>query len=427
MRSVALLIACFGIALTAAGCDPFTERQYVREGIGPNLSTDNIADRTQLQNTYINHICQQAGLASATCSDDSANANTWTMFVQAGMNDIDQRCDAYLTWLDAQRRDREPILRQLATTAAATSAIMTVSGAGTDSLTIVAEAFGLASAAYSNWNSRLLLEVNHSTVQTLVYTRQTDFRNLIAKQSVPDRPRALYLLRNYLRICLPITIETDINTSVTLVQRDAGGAVKGRPVVGTSAAPLTARQTVSLPQRPKPEVVPAYSEILDPYNSKVHTKTYVSSLLSALCAPDELATLNKGSVGPTTKAEIAIFEASYGPTRRSKTRRNGKLDAEEADEVTGLGPCIPGGGKNYFEKRTYPENKEGADALGKLIIALSKVEAGGQLPTNASLEGARAKIKAVRADPNIRAKLTLTLPDSMSDQVTPDLLSALPK
>jgi hypothetical protein len=223
MRWVA---ACGSVALAllTSACDP-RDRTYFSEGVGTSLYTSETVDAVAAQDAYLDALCGTSGCA------------TPMELVQTGMNDIDRRCDAYLSWLDARRRDKEPILTEIGAVGSATSAIMLASGVGVTPIGIVAQAFGLATQTYSNWNSRLLLEVDHSTVQTVVYTRQTDFRNTIAMQSVPDRARAIYLLRNYLRICLPLTIETDINTSVKLAQLGAGAAVPANPVVQTAMPP----------------------------------------------------------------------------------------------------------------------------------------------------------------------------------------------
>jgi hypothetical protein len=230
MRFIAALLTCVAVALTLAGCDPVTERRYITEGAGVDLYTADREQQIALQNQYIDFICAQAG---QSCPDGN-----WTTFVQAGMNDIDQRCDGYLTWLDGRRRDREPVLAELSALNAATHAIMTVTGSSPTSLDIVTAAFGLASATFSNWNSRLLLAVNQSTVQDVVYTSQGQFRDKIKVYVVPDRPMAIYLLRNYLRLCMPITIEANINTTTTLVQRGAPlAAVQGTVVKTITPAP----------------------------------------------------------------------------------------------------------------------------------------------------------------------------------------------
>src|SRR5262249_17997600 len=132
------------------------------------------------------------------------------------------------------RRDKEPILAELSAINSAVHAVMTVTGSSPKSLDIVTAAFGLATATYNNWNSRLLISVNQSTVQQIVYKAQGDFREKIKTYSVPDQPTAIYLLRNYLRLCMPITIEASINTTTTLVLNDAPVAARKNLVVSTT-------------------------------------------------------------------------------------------------------------------------------------------------------------------------------------------------
>jgi hypothetical protein len=268
------------LALLTAACDP-SDRAYVREGIGTRLETPGIVDQTVTEDSYLAQLCAQG---------DCGGRNDYTTIVQAGMNDIDRRCDAYLTWLDARRRDKEPILNQIAAVGATTGAILTATSAGAVPLAIAGQAFGLASLTYSNWNSRLLLAVDHSTVQTIVYSRQTDFRNQIRNLRVLDRPQAIYLLRNYLRICLPITIETDINTSITLVQRGDAVAAKTNPVVKL-ARPAIIRDV----RAPLVRVIPSGTsgEPTDP--------VLIASIRKALCLSES------GSLDETTHKRLGIY------------------------------------------------------------------------------------------------------------------------
>jgi hypothetical protein len=222
MRFIATALVCAGVLLTAAACDPVTERKYFTEGAGIDLYTSDRASQTELLKQYINFVCGQAG------PDCGGN---WTTFVQAGMNDIDLRCDVFLTWLDARRRDKEPVLEEISMLNTTTNTVMAAAGASSKSLQIATAAFGLATATYTNWNSRLLISVNQSTVQTIVYTRQQDYRSTISSYIVPDQPTAIYLLRNYLRICLPTSIEADVNTTPTLVQRGNPADAKNNPVI----------------------------------------------------------------------------------------------------------------------------------------------------------------------------------------------------
>ena len=231
MRRVAFVLACVGVALAVAGCDPVTERRYITEGAGVDLYTADRAQQIELQKQYMSFVCEQA--------DISCPPADWMTFVQAGMNDIDQRCDGFLTWLDARRRDKEPVLNEITAISTATHSIMNVTGASQKSLGIVVAAFGLATDTYTNWNSRLLLAINQSTVQEVVYTGQQKLRDKIGSFRINDQPSAIYVLRNYLRLCMPTTIEATVNISAMLVQRDAPVEATQNTVVKSVTRPIT--------------------------------------------------------------------------------------------------------------------------------------------------------------------------------------------
>ena len=224
MRRVGTTAFGVGLALLTAGCN-WTEGRYFREGVGTELYTSELVASAPIQEVYLGYICQQAGLTviaagdALQCSPAGMGPREWTMVVQAGLNDIDQRCDAYLAWLDNKRRSAAPILQQIHDMRTATEAIMRVSGLGADPIVIAGTAFGLASATFTNIQSRLLLEVNHATVQTIVLTRQKEYRQGLMRLAIENRPAAVHALRSYLRICMPFTIETEINNTVTLAER----------------------------------------------------------------------------------------------------------------------------------------------------------------------------------------------------------------
>jgi hypothetical protein len=228
MRGVLHWAACAAAALSFAGCDPIADRRYATEGAGVDLYTSDSARQIYLLNQYISFVCEQSG---PSCG------SSWTTFVQAGMNDIDLRCDGFLTWMDARRRDREPVIAEISAINAAVHSIMTVTGSSPTSLDIVTAAFGLASATYANWNSRLLFSINQSTVQEIVYKSQGQYREKIKGWDISDQPTAIYVLRNYLRLCMPTTIEASINTIATLVQRDRPAEAQKNLVVTNTAPP----------------------------------------------------------------------------------------------------------------------------------------------------------------------------------------------
>jgi hypothetical protein len=251
MRSARAVAACIGLATTLAACNPAADYRYFREGIGTDLYWDGLPAATQLQEAYFAHICRQAGLPLVTdgdtvfCNYPTIGAQGWGVFVQAGFNDIDLRCDSYLAWLDNKKRSAAPILKQLSAMSAATQAIMNAADAGPKSITLVGIAFGLAADTFLNVNSRLLQEINHSTVQSVVLGNQHDFRSTNLNVVVDNKPAAVYLIRNYLRICMPFSIEMSINNTVTLFQRGGADALREKPLL-TRTAPATSTTSAAI-------------------------------------------------------------------------------------------------------------------------------------------------------------------------------------
>jgi hypothetical protein len=235
----AIAVACIGLAAITSGCDPL-ERRYFREGAGVDLYTAELGERTNLQDLYLGYICRQAGLSTLAsgeqipfCDFSSLGTVGWMLLVQAGMNDVDQRCDAYLTWLDYKKRWSGAVTQEIQDTQTATNLILSATETSPGPIAIVGAAFGFATHTFTNFNSRLLLEVDQSTVQSVVLTRQKQFRSDLPKV-IDNRAAAVYALRSYLRLCLPMTIETQINTTVKLFERGGTAALenaKAHPMI----------------------------------------------------------------------------------------------------------------------------------------------------------------------------------------------------
>lgn len=232
-----------------SGCSP-DNAMFSNGGVGTDLYSSSASASARLEDLYIGLLCDRAGLQTVGAGDSLACAslgpvsNNWTLIVQAGMNDIDRRCDEYLTWLDDRKRSQVPILKQLGDTATATQAIMTIAGTGANAIGIVGVAFGLAANTFTNINSRLLYEVNHSTVQSIVLGNNNRFRQDLMGVNINNRPAAIYALRSYLRLCMPYTIETQINNAVTLFE------VGGVASAGANPSPLISGLNVETVQVP---------------------------------------------------------------------------------------------------------------------------------------------------------------------------------
>jgi hypothetical protein len=239
MRRVVRFIACAALAILAAGCTAL-EGQYFRKGIGTELAWTDVATATELQNIYLDHLCRQAspfvGAEAPGCVSEAIPPTRWPLIVQAGMNDIDLRCDAYLAWLDQKKRENAAILAEIGTIRFAVDALINPAispGVGPRTLAAVTAAFGLATGTLTNVNA-LLLQVDHTTVQSVVFINRQSFRESVLKLAIDNKPMAIHALRSYLTICMPMTISANINATVTVYQQAGPGAIDRFPLVSTS-------------------------------------------------------------------------------------------------------------------------------------------------------------------------------------------------
>ena len=248
----------------------------------------------------------------------------------------------------------------------------------------------------TNYNSRLLFEIDTSTVQALVLGRQRDFREGLTRIAFNNKPAVEDALRSYLRICLPFTIETEVNNVITVFQRTGGDAPTPLISAETSAAsvaasrtftmaPLTSRQPVNLVKQraelPKSDRVEAL------FLAKGFTDDDVDAVQDALC-------VSRGPVGPKTRTGVLIFEEFMGDL--PEVKEDGKIT--DQGEFTALltsqqGPstCDKARFRNIFEYKTLNR----PEALrGFILILNSKVAAGEPVKDTAQLD-----------DPALRAKI----------------------
>jgi len=422
MRCAGIVAGCIALALLVSGCDT-TDSRYFRYGIGTDLYSEDIVQTTQFQDIYLTELCRQALPLLSTSESDCLNSrlgqNEWDLIVQAGLNDVDRRCDSYLAWLDDRRRTNNAVLKELGDIAVASQAIMRVSGVGANPITLAGLAFGLAANTFTNVNSRLLLEVDKTTVQTLVLRRRSDYRLQLQDVRVVNKPGVVHALRSYLNICTPFTIETDINATITVFQQ-AGSAALDRkgPLVSpmTAGAPLRATQTIVEPKRP--DIVPNPFPAL--FDEKL-SKTEAERVLNGLC-------FNKNA--PTGQGDQVLASALIRVYQEDqKFALGAKLTRTDRETITKQTDC--GVAQNYYERKTFANTTSAqatrisAAALPAFIKLLNRSKVGGQIDTTMSLSAARQKIEAVRTDPLVAAKLTFELPKELKNQATPDLPDAL--
>jgi hypothetical protein len=430
---------CVGSALLVAGCNP-NDKSYFRSGIGTELYTVDTATATELQNIYLDYLCRQAisyiGADVPSCAQQIIADKNWPTIVQAGMNDIDARCDSYLAWLDQRKRENAGILAEIGAVRIAVDALTNpgiAPGISPIALAAVSAAFGLATNTVNNFNS-LLLQVDHTTVQSVVFINRRDFRENVRTLAIENKPMAVHALRSYLTICMPMTIAANINSTVTVFQQAGSGSLQKGALVSTKTIAPPARARDHAPtgptDRPGLEVNrPEFARFFKDYQPSKFPISTIELLQNVMCVP--LGEVGKApEVNATTAFHIAIFEetSTVRPQDARKIARDGRIDTIERDLLLGESNCNRDLVQNYFERRIM--NNGAITDAGPIIRLLNKEKLPGQsdLPLTTSLNDARTRIAQVRQSIAAKAGNVGKIKDrplSMVGQWTRDLQEAL--
>jgi hypothetical protein len=420
---VAALAGVLFASIIAAGCNLQGDLRFANEGVGTNLYSTDVRRQNQIQQLYYGYLCGQANLPLAGTSPEGLPICNfpvfatlhWNSLVQAGMNDIDTRCDAYLAWYDSRKRSQQPVISQINTTARLVNAILLAYAPTSAAIGVVAEAFGFAQATVNNYHSRLLYEIDTSTLQALVLGNQRSFRDGIADLRFQTKPAVEHALRSYLRICMPFSIETEVNNVLTVVKR-SGEAPP--PLITTDSVeaavdatkPRTAEQRVTVVHVTPPPPIPESPEVRKLFSVANYDENDLATLQKALCVPPG----EYGSVGERTKIAYAIFETYV--SGQPSIKKDGMVSSRnEYARAIKYGDCDVGRFRNIFEA----EQLGNADDVAVLADEMKQVP-GFAAPASPDLNGMRSNIAAANA-----FHQTNNPDGAASDEVTPALFDKM--
>ena len=423
---VAALASVLFASIVAAGCNLQGDYRFANEGVGTNLYSTDVRRQNQIQQMYYGYLCGQANLPLAgtspeglpICNFAAFSTLHWNALVQAGMNDIDTRCDAYLAWYDSRKRSQQPVISQINTTARLVNAILLAYAPTSAAIGVVAEAFGFAQATVINYHSRLLFEIDTSTLQALVLGNQRSFREGVAELKFQTKPAVEHALRSYLRICMPFSIETEVNNVLTVVKR-RGDAPP--PLINTHSVaaavdatkPRSAEQRVTAVRVTPPPPIVETPEVKKIFAIGGYDENDLLTLQRALCVPNgEL-----GTVGPRTMVAYAIFETYVAG--QPSVRKDGMVSSRnEYARAIKHGNCDRGRFRNIFEA----EQLASANEVAVLADEMKFLGIAGFVapPAGAGLDAMRANIAAANAHFQIGS------PDgAAADEATPELFARM--
>ena len=233
LRSAPILFFC----ILLCGCG---DRSLLADGPGTALQVNDTVDRAKLQGDYFRLVCAATSLprndgpgGPCPVSDDPG----WRRVVFVAMNDIDDRCEAYVSSLRRIHREQETVQSELVKVASSTDRVLGIvldKTKSVNTLLLVQQAFGVARESLSAYYSRLLLAISPDLIQQTLLKRQTAFRvglnegvpvDLAKKPGdapktetrriiIASRADAYYVIRVYLRLCLPETLEASLNEGI---------------------------------------------------------------------------------------------------------------------------------------------------------------------------------------------------------------------
>lgn len=137
--------------------------------------------------------------------------------VAAGIHYADVRCERYMDALVHFNRIRETSSRQVNFAGAASAAALAVLKASTELIGLAPLGFGLVDQTINNIGRGLLYDLPPHVVKQLVERQQDAYLKAVAKEYT-SRPHAMQAIQGYATLCLPSTIENEVNRAIAATE-----------------------------------------------------------------------------------------------------------------------------------------------------------------------------------------------------------------
>lgn len=205
------VIGGVSVALCAAilaGCTPATFQEKLSNYVGnkPDLDGTDVTAYVTNQNKVMEEFAKLAGV-------NPAAGGEWRQVIDAGIHYVDVRCDRFMDSLFWFNRARETSSRQIQYTGAALGAALAVLEASKNAIGLTPLGFSLFDQTVNNLGAGLLFSLNPSTVRVLVEKKQEAYVRSLSP-SYTNKAIALQVIQNYAAICLPPSIETEVERAI---------------------------------------------------------------------------------------------------------------------------------------------------------------------------------------------------------------------
>jgi hypothetical protein len=292
------------------------------------------------------------------CENITQGNNKWDSVVDAGLGYVDEQCGKYIDALFWYNRFKKTTSNQLSITGASTASIMGLLKSSAKQISLVATTFGLTSTSFNNLTSHVLYQLEPSGIKVLIDRSKVAYRSIIEKgrlasprEAAANKPQAMRAIAGYLSLCLPATIETNINTAIQSSQFEKVGstsaavpaiqAIEFKAKVGNEPKKATDKVSATQPKK--------YSKYIKYPKGEAEEKLLFSSgktIQAALCVnPD-------GDFRSDTRTAIALYNATV-KYAASHLDASDQLSSTSISLLTGEKNCDLKVYTNAYERFEY--------------------------------------------------------------------------
>ncbi|MEA2880454.1 MAG: hypothetical protein QOF14_5650 [Hyphomicrobiales bacterium] len=369
-----------------AGCNSW----YDRHGVRPVIDAEAVVASTANRQRFMDAFVARARLPG----EPPPGSSDWYFVMDAGFSYVNEVCDAYVQDLFILNRDRDRLKSGLVILDKAANAIMFATGTSQVAMTIVAQAFGVASGGTDVFANSYLYRIEPSSLQKLIKESQSGYRAAAhARAREFNYVTAVEQgIQGYLSLCLPATIEARVNdvinrTRVVADSTQPAGTVidlisstdpvPPRAAVAASQGLVLGRPGAILLDRPDQTIIKQKKVVVidDPNRltaiEKSMSKNSIRRLQASLCVTAD------GDLGPRgSDTRVAIKEflnARKLVPSETISRQNDDVLTSIVDDV---GDCKARGFRNVYEVAVFGPAREGTDAIISIQRRLGVQETG---------------------------------------------------
>ena len=214
------IIAILSVTTGCASLVNDKKSELAQAGPGTTIDPINAKDYSDNQEKVLKQLKVMTG----------KNQPSWDNIISAGLQYSDARCSDYLESLYWVNKQLKADIRNVNSAGTLTSGLMGITKTAASTIAGTAVLFGFAEETVSSTGSRILFELEPSSIRSLVEGSQKAYRNAL-QTGYNDQAGAFSVIREYISLCLPSRIEAEINNAAknAVSIATSGDPTKGEP------------------------------------------------------------------------------------------------------------------------------------------------------------------------------------------------------